>query len=383
MKVLFIDNTGKMSAGAFHSMVALIDLLKIHGVESLVAVPNFADGIPFLEKKKIRYIQLKACAYTWMQRRDASLIERLKMPLKNIFVRLSAIYLAKIVRENNIDIIHENTSACYIGYYVSKIVNVKHIWHIREFMEEDFNSSMWNKEKSLSYFNESDAVVAVSNAVYCKYKKLIAPKIFKMIYNGIDEKKFVGSRKPILSDSVVKILCVGRVSEAKGQKVLVELAAMLKQKGLSFKITFAGLNAGSYYEYLLDLAQKTHVDDVIDFIGQCNDMKSCYSQNDIFCMCSRSEAFGRVTVEAMMSGCLVIGAKSGGTPELIQDGVTGYLFESQNPKSLYDKILISLDDVTKTKKIACEGQFFAKKTFAASKNAEQVYGLYKEILNRE
>jgi glycosyltransferase involved in cell wall biosynthesis len=51
-------------------------------------------------------------------------------------------------------------------------------------------------------------------------------------------------------------------------------------------------------------------------------------------MCSDAEAFGRVTVEALKSGRPVIGTRSGGTPELICDGVNGFLFEPGNARQL-------------------------------------------------
>lgn len=59
---------------------------------------------------------------------------------------------------------------------------------------------------------------------------------------------------------------------------------------------------------------------------------------DAILMCSKREAFGRVTVEGMLAGKPVIGANSGGTLELIQDGITGLLYTSGDPKALAEKI---------------------------------------------
>lgn len=380
MKILFVDNTGNMSAGAFHSLVALIVLLKKKGVDSVIAIPNFADGTTLLEKYDIPYIQLRACAYTWMINRKASVWERLKMPLKNIVVRFYGLYLSRMIKKLNVDVVHENTSACYIGFYAAKIGRVKHVWHIREFMEEDFNSEMWRKKKAYSYFNKSDAVIAISKAIYEKYETLISPPVFRLIYNGILVENFLNENRNILNGPVFNILCVGRISEAKSQKTLVEAAALLKKEGFLFKVTFAGLNEGPYYESLLELADTLDVLDCLHFVGQSNQMKECYAQNDILCMCSKAEAFGRVTVEAMLSGCLVVGRNSGGTKEIIQDGKTGILFEDQKHNDLYEKLVYSFQNVETARKIALQGQAHAKKSFSANANAEAVYNLYCNLL---
>ena len=55
-------------------------------------------------------------------------------------------------------------------------------------------------------------------------------------------------------------------------------------------------------------------------------------------MCSRSEAFGRVTVEYLRRGRPVIGTRSGGTPELVEDGVTGFLYEPGDCTALAHRI---------------------------------------------
>ena len=130
MNVLFIENAGHTSAGAFHALLVLIDKLKKYGVNSYVALPDRADGIELLKKKNIPYITLRECSYTQMILVKAPLIEKIKMPFKNIAVRCAARRLVRYVKDNKIDIIHENTSACYIGKYVAKRINVKHVWHI-------------------------------------------------------------------------------------------------------------------------------------------------------------------------------------------------------------------------------------------------------------
>ena len=78
MRILFIENSGNSSAGAFHSMVTLIGLLKQYGVESYVAVPDRANGLAMLETNGIPYIKMRACSYTWLISENDSLVEKMK-----------------------------------------------------------------------------------------------------------------------------------------------------------------------------------------------------------------------------------------------------------------------------------------------------------------
>ena len=59
-----------------------------------------------------------------------------------------------------------------------------------------------------------------------------------------------------------------------------------------------------------------------------------WQEADVALMCSRAEAFGRVTVEAMKASLPVCGTDSGGTPEIVIDGVNGLLFEPGSSASL-------------------------------------------------
>jgi len=88
------------------------------------------------------------------------------------------------------------------------------------------------------------------------------------------------------------------------------------------------------------------------------------------CICSRSEAFGRVTIEGLLSGCIVIGSNSGFTPEIIKDGKTGYLYEPYNPDSLATKIIFVNENREKAQIVAKGGYLYSKNEFSLNKTKE-------------
>ena len=134
MNILFIENAANQSAGAFHSLVSLINCLKDFSVNAYVIIPPSMEGEKILKDNDIKYFVVKECSYSRMISLEASALEWIKMPFKYFLVRIAVIRHTNIIKKNKIDIVHENTSVCYMGYYLAKRNNIKHIWHIREFL---------------------------------------------------------------------------------------------------------------------------------------------------------------------------------------------------------------------------------------------------------
>lgn len=381
MRVLFIENAGNKSAGAFHSMVSLIKLLRNYGVESYVAVPDKADGLELLEQNNIPYIKMRACSYTWIISNNATFREKIKMPIKYCYSRVASRKLIAYAKENKITLVHENTSACYIGFFAAKSLCIPHIWHIREFLEEDFNVSFWNRDKAIRMLNSSDAVVTISDAMYDKYRVLINENNMHRIYNGIEIDSFYQQKDKFNISETSNILCVGRVCDGKGQADVIKAMVELKKMcGFSPKLYIAGIYNEDYKEKILEPAVMAGISEKIIFLGQCNNMKELYSKMDILCMASHKEAFGRVTVEAMLSGVLVVGANSGGTAEIISEGETGFLYNPADCISLARKLFYVMTNKHLAIEVAIRGQEHAKAFYNAVDNAKSIFRLYQKLL---
>jgi len=91
----------------------------------------------------------------------------------------------------------------------------------------------------------------------------------------------------------------------------------------------------------------------------------------LFCVLpSRSEAMGRVLIEAMAAGKPVIGSRVGGIPGVITDGYDGFLFESENIDALADKMIILLSNEELRKRMGKNALSSVKNKFSSEKYAE-------------
>ena len=119
------------------------------------------------------------------------------------------------------------------------------------------------------------------------------------------------------------------------------------------------------------------------FIDHCSDMALAYKVSDIVVSASiEPEAFGRVAVEAQAMKKLIIASNIGGSKETIIDEKTGFLFESNNSKSLSQKILkaITLNEIS-LKSFGTEGRENIIQKFNVERMCFSTYSEYKRILN--
>ena len=144
-----------------------------------------------------------------------------------------------------------------------------------------------------------------------------------------------------------------------------------------------GNDVGEYANNIRTYINEKGLSDCIEILGRRNDTSELLKNSDIAFVCSQSEAFGRVTVEAMMSGCLVVGANNAGTSEIINDGENGILYEVNNTEDLCSKIQWVLDNKDCAQKIAINGTKKSSQVFTARKNAEEIYGVYCSILGEK
>lgn len=97
-------------------------------------------------------------------------------------------------------------------------------------------------------------------------------------------------------------------------------------------------------------------------------------------MCSQNEAFGRVTVESMLSENVVIGTKSAGTAEIIEDGVNGYLYEVGNIQELSRKIYDVISHWGEQEQMVKKAKKFAKEKYDSLEYAKKILRIYMDLM---
>ena len=141
---------------------------------------------------------------------------------------------------------------------------------------------------------------------------------------------------PMPKDEVTKFIFIGRVMELKGIEEYLECAKRIKSKYPDTEFYIAGWNEEEKYKQIVqDYQEKGFV----NYIGFRKDIKEWIRQ----CHCTILPSHGgegvpNVLLESAATGRVCIGSNINGTKDVIDDNITGYLFETGNPDSLIDKV---------------------------------------------
>jgi len=155
------------------------------------------------------------------------------------------------------------------------------------------------------------------------------------------------------------ILTVGRwvaTERYKGMDTLITALPRLLTTWPELQLVLAG--SGDDRAWLEDLVEKNGVERHVHFLSNLSsaDLAACYTACEIFALPSRGEGYGMVYLEAMACGKPVIGGAHGGAPEVIQDGVTGYLVPHGDPIQLATALQTLLADPVHAKEMGVRGR---------------------------
>jgi phosphatidyl-myo-inositol dimannoside synthase len=177
------------------------------------------------------------------------------------------------------------------------------------------------------------------------------------------------------------ILTVGRWNSAeryKGMDTLITALPRLLAHRSDVQLALVG--EGDDRSWLEDLADKNGVQRHVHFLSGLSyaELAACYSACEIFALPSRGEGFGLVYLEAMACGKPVIGGAHGGAPEIIQDGVTGYLVPHGDAVQLATSIETLLRDPELARKMGERGKQRVENEFRFSVFAKRLKKILRE-----
>lgn len=361
--------------GAEKSLIALITALKKEGNRVILVIPREGQITDLLNENDIEYIVSKF--YNWINVRKGS---RIIIGLgKFIYNRFQSYKLKTLLKTINFvpDIVHSNVIISDFGYHISKRLDVKHVWHIREFGKLDFNMNFdLGNYLTKRIFNSATIFIANSKAVqdYFISTGLVAPNKICFVHNGVESNKVF---KHDFQSNPFKILLVGRIGMEKGQIDAINAIEILLQKEYTqIQLDLYGDGHNFEIKKLRTSIQNKKLEPYISMKGYRTNIE--YGEYHLGLICSRNEAFGRVTVEYMLANLPVIASNSGGTPEII-DSTCGLLYPSKNSKKLAEQIEYLINNKDLCEELGSNGRKRALKLFSVQKYTDEIKNVYSTI----
>ncbi|WP_353721890.1 glycosyltransferase family 4 protein [Dyadobacter sp. 676] len=299
--------------------------------------------------------------------------DKLRSVVKFTMNVVLALYLSFYVVTRRVGLIHSNSSVIFIGALVAFFTGRRHLWHLREFVYEDYNLK-YNFGRTAFRFwaDKAWTLICISKSIY--KKRVVETGVTTrsvLIYNGLVSDppvKRTATRKDIVTLGVV-----GVIDPAKDQLTAIKAVHLLNTRGYPTRLKIVGeVGAGPYFETLEDYIKAHKLENAVDFTGFSKDVDAIYNSLDITLMCSQNEAMGRVTIESMMRGVPVVAYDSGGSSELIEHERTGLLFKG-GEAVLADQIVRLLEDPDLYRRISEQAQEHASANFTVSQYAKNFF----------
>ncbi|MCY1722912.1 glycosyltransferase [Prolixibacteraceae bacterium Z1-6] len=174
----------------------------------------------------------------------------------------------------------------------------------------------------------------------------------QMIYRGINFDDW--DSKPVKKmnfkeNNEIILGNVGRLEVQKGQKYLIELANILREQKVDFKIIIAG--TGPLENELQKLVSLNNLEKQVKLVGFQSDVKSFLGGVDIFVFPSLWEGFGNAMVEAMAEQIVPVAFDRSSNPEIIETGENGFLIDFPNIELFAEKVLFLIQNPEKRKQM--------------------------------
>lgn len=357
INVLFVSHSSGI-AGAELSFLFLLQHLNRDLFSPLVVLPD-ARG-PLAEKIQALNID---CVYLdaawWINAADQADLTR--SLLKEIEIAQS--YL-EIIRARNIQVVYTNTVVRMAGAIAARMAGIPHLWHIRELLKDHSLQSLFGPQATLAVVAAlSDRIVANSRAVAAQFDTLTRPEQLDVVYNAVDVESFAGvvpdgalRRELQLEADSFLIGIIGTVQKHKDHETLLRALALLPEERKSAKVLVIGAEITGYADQLRQLALSLGIGESVKFLPFRQDMPEVFAELDLVVVASLAEPFGRTTIEAMAAGKPVVATDSGASPEIVLDGVTGYLVPPRDPGQMAQAIDRVLCDLARGKELGAAGR---------------------------
>ncbi len=389
MKVLFIS-AGDYKYGAPKSMFELmVTLKKKYGVEPVLLTKK-KNGL----NHKCDLLGIENYAF-WS--RDIMAGSAYQNPIFNLMKHCVKYFLylwGGITQKNiekvgidfeSIDIIHTNLNRNDIGVWISQKHKIPHVWHLRETIA-GYAIRLY-KPNTIDYMNKNAAFfIAISQVVYKAWIQMGLDKNkMCVVYNGLNTEEFtMRNRADRNSTDKLKIVMTGHVQPTKGQDQLISaLGRLTADEKRKLQVDIYGEAYPDYKKELTKNIHKMQLEDVVNFCGYCDHIPQKLAGYDIGIIASKEEAFGRVTVEYMLSGLLVIASDTGANTELIEDGKNGLIYPYKDIDGLTARLKLALEAPEMIDKLGKEARADATMKYSNARYVQEVYDLYREVLKEK
>ncbi|MFA5014848.1 MAG: glycosyltransferase [Actinomycetota bacterium] len=294
--------------------------------------------------------------------------------------------LASLFRKEKVDIVHTHNFATYlygsIGAILARVPHIIQGEHGDLPLQKD-KPSFIRWRRYLSHFTHAFyAVSAMLKNELIEWVRVKPDKIF-YIPNGVDVDRFkiidsyLDREKFGLKNDDFIIGAVGRLHYLKNYSLLISIIPEILKKVTKLKVIFIG--EGEEKENLLNIIKELNLEAYVKFLGYNKEVVPFYQCMDLLIQPSLTEGMSNTILEAMACSKPVIASNIGGNPEMVVDGITGYLFSLDRKDIFLEKILLLAFDKEKRQSMGKAARTRIEESFSLERMVKNYENLYRRV----
>ncbi len=300
---------------------------------------------------------------------------------------LAAWRLRRILVQRGVEIVHTNVSVVGIGHRAAHLAGIPHIYHFREYaglIGYHFLPSAACFYRSVR--GQLDYNICITKGVQAYHHQSASPRSV-VIYDGV-------CRGDVLLPVVVRdryFLFAGRLERVKGLMVLLRAYAAARTvlgEQLPPLLVAGALEEPEYVAAVRSYIADNDLQTSVQLLGDRDDIYDLMRRAQAIVVPSLSEGFGLCVAEAMLNGCIVVGADNTGIREQLDNGQRlmgqpiGFRFTNEGELSdlLCELSRCDSDNLEPMRQRAFEA---ARRLYSVDVNVDNVYALYLEALSKK
>ncbi|RAO26411.1 CDP-glycerol glycerophosphotransferase [Micromonospora saelicesensis] len=376
MHIFFVSHSSDLM-GAERSLVALVrEAAEVRGHRATVSLPD--DGPLRAELTRVGAEVVVLPTKLWMGKRHTPLIGLVRSSQSAVSVPGYWRY----IRRARPDLVVTNSAVVPAGAIAARMAHVPHVWTIRESLlsNPSLRSALPRRMIARIIAGLADGLVVISKYVADQMlsaapdagQKLrvippsVAPRPLESVPNG---RRGTGTLE--------RLVLLGRYSPEKGQAEAIEALGRCLRAGRPFELKLAGVGDLAAQRALHALATEHGVSHLVNVSEWTDDPHALYSEADATLMLSRNEAYGRVTLESLMSGTPVIGFRAGATTEILAEG--GGVLVEPDAEALARALLALAEDHVAVDRLTSEAMRRARELNSAPSSAPSFISYLEEL----
>lgn len=294
-------------------------------------------------------------------------------------------------KAQNFDLIHAHgTRACSNSYKTAQALKLPILYTVHGW---SFHPGQNFVIKNLRQYFESflvkhvDKTILVSEENQRVGQNLLGLKNSLVVKNGVDLKRFdpsntdQGLRIELgIPADVVLIGFIARITLQKDPLTLIKAFGILSKQHPNARLLVVG--GGDLEPAVRELVKELNLQSVVFLEAFRTDVPRVLKAMDVFCLPSLWEGLPIGVLEAMAMGKPVVATPVGGTPELVEEGVNGYLVPEKNPIELAKKLSLLVNDAQKRTAFGLASRNKIEKDYTVARTVEEVSKVYQSLVKK-